>query len=130
MVNKLPPNGLPAEGVLLFHRLTCWHQNNPKTTLRRLGTRLKKLQLLKIVRPKIGEELTAPEELSPNTLYFPANNKGIKAVIRDIRNAFCHDSIRYDEESNQYIIRKNEKVKLDASFSLEAINELGIFFKK
>lgn len=125
-----PENELPPEGLEFFYKLTTWYEDNEKTKLHSLGSKIKKLNLLNIIRPEKGKKLSCRTSLSSNTIYLPVNNFGAKAIICNIRNAFCHHGINYNKDTQQYIIRRTEKIHIDASFSLDALSELSIFIKQ
>lgn len=131
MMDELPfpPNDLPPDGLIFFHKLTNWYENNKSAIFYNWGKKSKKLKKLQFVRPEKGEKLELPKELAKDTLYLPKFNYGAKKVIENIRHAFCHNGISYDKANKQYIIRETKKIHIDASFSLEAINELSVFFK-
>lgn len=130
-MNKFPfpPNDLPPDGLIFFHRLSNWYEANKSVKFYKWGEKSKKLNELHFTRPQRGEKLESPQQLAINTLYFPRFCYGAKDVIENLRHAFCHNGIIYDKDSNQYIIRRTKKIHIDASFSLDAIKELSIFFK-
>ena len=82
----------------------------------------KKLTLLNCNKPKKKEPLSVPDKLPENSLYVPTQSCG-RNVIYQLRNAFCHGSLKFDDNSKQYQIEFYNKKHIAGSFSLEAIQE-------
>ena len=122
----LPQCQLPDDGLRFIYRLSCWseYDKNNKAKLKKWSKAIKKPLKLKCLKPKTGIDFVIPEVSDTDTLYIPSQNYGIRQIIRHIRNAFCHNNVEYDEKTDQYIIRRTDKVKIAGSFSLPAIQEL------
>ncbi len=43
--------------------------------------------------------------------------------MRQLRNAFCHGSLEYDNQTGQYVIKFSDKKNIAGKFSIEAIRE-------
>ncbi len=121
---RLPQNTLPKDGLLLFYRITLWVERNNNRHVKLPGWKgtIKRLKLLHINKPKQGTPFIKPTQLEKDTLYVPTAYSGYN-VIKQLRNAFCHDSLRYDKRTNLYSIAPNKNVKIAGSFSLAAIEE-------
>lgn len=121
---RLPQNTLPEDGLLLFYRITLWVERNNNRHVKLPGWKgtIKRLKLLHINKPKQGTPFIKPTHLEKDTLYVPTGYSGYN-VIKQLRNAFCHDTLRYDKRTNQYSIVSNKNVKIAGSFSLAAIKE-------
>lgn len=125
----LPISNLPEEGLRFFHSLSNWVETSkivkPDIISWKRGKSL--LKTLTFIKPKQGEQLIQPKTLPDNTLYVPSHSSGLY-VIRQLRNAFCHNDIIYDAATNQYRINLTDKVKITGQFSLEAIEEFVSVF--
>ena len=116
---------LPEEGLRFFHGLANWLEKtkNEKKELPswKQGNRL--LTRLSCYKPKQGTPMVVPEKCNINTLYIPTRSCGLY-VLKQLRHAFCHNNLTYDEETSQYQINLTDNVKIAGSFSLEAVREL------
>lgn len=121
---RLPQNTLPEDGLLLFYRITLWVERNNNRHVKLPGWKdtIKRLKLLHINKPKQGTPFIKPTHLEKDTLYVPTGYSGYN-VIKQLRNAFCHDSLRYDKRTNWYSIASNKNVRIAGSFSFAAIKE-------
>lgn len=121
---RLPQNTLTEEGLLFFYRIILWVERNNNRHVKLPGWKdtIKRLKLLHINKPKQGTPFIKPTQLEKDTLYVPTAYSGYN-VIKQLRNAFCHDSLRYDKRTNLYSIAPNKNVKIACSFSLAAIGE-------
>ena len=116
---------LPEEGLRFFHGLANWlekaKKEKPQLPSWKKGNRL--LTRLSCYKPKQGTPLEVPEEYAINTLFLPTKSSGLYA-LQQIRHAFCHNNLTFDEETSQYRINLTDNVKIAGSFSLEAVREL------
>lgn len=121
---RLPQNTLPEDGLLFFYRITLWVERNSfrGTKLPNWKKTVKQLKQLRTSKPKQGELFMVPAYPNTDTLYVPIGYSGYQAIAQ-LRNVFCHDSLRYDKRTNQYSIASNKHVKIAGSFSLAAIKE-------
>lgn len=121
---RLPQNTLTEEGLLFFYRIILWVERNNNRHVKLSGWKdtIKRLKLLHINKPKQGTPFIKPTQLEKDTLYVPTAYSGYN-VIKQLRNAFCHDSLRYDKRTNLYSIAPNKNVKIAGSSSLAAIEE-------
>ncbi len=126
---RLPQNTLTEEGLLFFYRIILWVERNNNRHVKLPGWKdtIKRLKLLHINKPKQGTPFIKPTQLEKDTLYVPTAYSGYN-VIKQLRNAFCHDSLRYDKRTNLYSIAPNKNVKIAGSFSLAAIEEFVTAF--
>lgn len=121
---RLPQNTLSEDGLLFFYRIILWVERNNNRHVKLPGWKdtIKRLKLLHINKPKQGTPFIKPTQLEKDTLYVPTGYSGYN-VIKQLRNAFCHDSLRYDKRTNWYSIASNKNVRIAGSFSLAAIKE-------
>lgn len=121
---RLPQNTLPEDGLLFFYRITLWVERNSfrDTKLPNWKKIVKQLKRLRTRKPKQGEPFTAQAYPETDTLYVPTGYSGHQAIVQ-MRNVFCHDSLRYDKRTKQYSIALNKHVKIAGSFSRAAIEE-------
>lgn len=82
----------------------------------------KKLTLLKCNNYKQKNEFQDSMILTDNCLFVLKSSFGLN-VITQLRNAFCHNDIRYNQISNQYHVGLTNKIKIAGTFKLEAIRE-------
>ena len=132
MESKTPitPSVLPEEGLRLFHGLTNWIETwkvcHPESLAWKKGKR--HLTKAKYIKPKKGEDLEVPILMPDNTIYLPLNSSACD-LPRNIRNAFCHDDLTYDESTQQYEIKLTDKVHIGGKFTLGAIEEfVNVYF--
>lgn len=125
----IPLSNLPEDGLRFFHGLTNWIQqskyNKPSVTKWRNGHKaLSKLNCVKLSSKNSIPDIT---NIGDNTLYVPSYSHGL-FVLCHIRNAFCHDDIKYDNTTGQYSIALTPNVKIAGRFSLESIKEFVDIF--
>lgn len=121
---------LPEEGLRFFHGLANWVETwkkcKPKYESWKKGKR--HLTKAKYIKPKKGEDLEVPILMPCNTIYLPLNSSACD-LLRNIRNAFCHNDLSYDESTQQYQIKQTDKVHIGGKFTLEAIEEfVNVYF--
>lgn len=123
-IPELKESDLPADGLRFFHGLCNWVEEAKGSKMQFInwGKGEKKLSLINCIKPQKGEKFSVPDELSGNTLYVPISMSGLKAIIQ-LRHAFCHADLKYDEKSNQYRMELTDKVHIAGQFSLAAIRE-------
>lgn len=117
-------SNLPDDGLRLFHGLVNWVEQ-AKTTKPKLikwKTGQKQLKGLQCIKPKQNENLDVPAAMSPNTLYVPISLDGKKA-LKQLRHAFCHGSLTYDEVTQDYRIEYTDSKHIAGRFTLESIYE-------
>lgn len=121
---SLSQDTLPEDGLLFFYRITLWVERNSfrDTKLPNWKKTVKQLTTLRTSKPKQGEPFMVPACPETDTLYVPTRYSGHQAIAQ-LRNVFCHDSLRYDKRTKQYSIAPNKHVKIAGSFSLAAIKE-------
>lgn len=118
---------IPADGLSFFHGLCNWIEHPGVSKLVSWKCAQKSLSKLTCIKSKLGEQVKAPKKLPNNTLYVPSYTGG-RNLFKYLRNAFCHNSIKYDASTKQYRIAPSDKVKIAGQFSLEAIKELESAF--
>ena len=108
-VSTLTLSDIPEDGLRLFHGISNWVEQAKTTKSKLIGWRKgqKCLTTLNCIKPKQNESLKVPENLPENTLYVPINFSGM-AVIRHLRNAFCHNDV-YLQPYQQNIKLKKTK---------------------
>ena len=118
----IPISNLPEDGLRFFHSLSNWVEasktTKPHVASWRKGQRL--LKQLTCIKPKQGKQIVLPETMPDNTLYVPSNSHAY-FILRQLRHAFCHNGIIYDETTKQY--KLTDKTKITGQFTLEAIIE-------
>lgn len=117
-------NNIPEEGLRFFHSLSNWVEQAKGTHPAIINWKKGQKQLSKIecIKPKNSGPIIVPRVLPKNTLYIPITSGGL-SVIRQLRHAFCHNDLTYDEVSKQYEIKQTKQVKIAGRFSLDAIME-------
>ena len=117
-------SNLPEEGLQFFHGLANWVEatKSLKISLIEWKKGQKKLTLLNCFKSKPNEPLLVPEDLPENSLYIPNWISGRK-TISQLRHAFCHGKLEYEEKTKLYRITPSDRVKIAGSFSLETIQE-------
>lgn len=120
----LPVSNFPEEGLRFFHSLSNWVEQSKSSKPKLINWEHghKRLTKLKCIKPKQWEQIQLPGVLPWNTLYVPWNSCGYY-VICQLRHAFSHDNLVYDEKTGQYRIELTDKVKIAGRFSLDAIKE-------
>lgn len=123
-IPELKESDLPVEGLRFFHGLSNWVEGVKGSKLKLTGWEngQKKVTFLNCIKPKPKEKRNVPMQLPENTLYVPTWSSG-KYVISQLRHAFCHADLKYDEKSNQYRMELTDKVHIAGRFSLDAIRE-------
>ena len=89
----------------------------------------KGLSHLKCIKSKHGKKVEEPQIIQNDTLYIPFYSSGI-FVLRQLRNAFCHNALKYESSARQYRISLTDKVKITGRFSLKGINDFFNAFLK
>lgn len=120
----LPLSNMSYEGLRFFHSLSNWvaQYKKPKPHLKEWKQGQKHLTKLKCIKPPQKKPANIPSELPENTLYVPTSSSGLTVIIQ-LRNAFCHNNIKYDETRNEFEIAKTKHVSIAGRFSLDAIIE-------
>lgn len=122
---ELPQNSLPSKDIEFFYRITMWAQKFKETQIE--GAKWKDVEkscsLIQFIKPKSGEKLSIPDEIASGTMYLPLQS-GSKTILRDIRNAFCHDALVYDAEKEEYLIEPNKHTKIAGKFTIKGIQEM------
>lgn len=117
-------SNLPEDGLRLFHGLANWVEQakttKPKLICWKKGH--KQLKSLNCIKPKQNEKFEVPATMSPNTLYVPIHMSGMD-VLKGLRNAFCHNSLIYDEVNKDYRIAYTDSKHIAGRFTLESIYE-------
>ena len=123
-VSTLTLSDIPEDGLRLFHGISNWVEQAKTTKPKLIGWRKgqKCLTTLNCIKPKQNESLKVPENLPENTLYVPINFSGL-AVIRHLRNAFCHNGLTYNKIKGDYMIKHTGQKSISGRFSIDAINE-------
>ena len=132
MESKTPitPSVLPEEGLRFFHGLTNWVEQCKacKTKYESWKKGQRYVTKAKYIKPKKGEELVVPIPMPCNTIYLPLSSSA-RDLLRNVRNAFCHNDLTYDESTQQYQIKQTDKVHIGGKFSLEAMVEfVNVYF--
>ena len=127
----IPISNFPKEDLRLFHGIANWVEesknNKPKLISWRKG--IQQVKNLSCQKPKQKEKLKIPEIIPDNTLFIPVYMGG-KDVIKQIRHAFCHAALSYDENSKDYTIKVSPHIKIAGKFTVQAIKEfIGIFLQ-
>lgn len=117
-------SNLPEDGLRFFHGLSNWVESvkGLKLELIEWKNGNKKLTLLNCIKSKQKKPLCIPDDLPENSMYVPCQYSG-RQVISQLRHAFCHGNLKYDDKSEQYNINLTDKVHIAGKFSLEAIRE-------
>lgn len=120
----LPKCNIPTDGLCFFYRLMNWVEQQKKSKLHLIGwkTGQKLLTKLTCIKFKADGISIMPKAMADNTLYVPISSSGIY-VIRQLRHAFCHNALSYDESTGLYEIEMTKHVKISGKFSLDAIEE-------
>ena len=123
-IPKMTDSNLPEDGLRFFHGLSNWVENVKGLKLKLIEWENGQKELIRLTcfKPKRKEPFSVPSILPKNSLYVPTWIYGLK-VIFQLRNAFCHSNLVYDENSKQYVIKLTDKTKIAGQFSLEAIRE-------
>lgn len=123
-VHNMEESNLPEDALRFFHGLSNWVESSKKRGLKLIGWKdgQKKLSKIHCIKPKKNEPLIVPPKMEDNTLYIPTKSGGLN-VISNIRHAFCHNGLSYDQNTDQYKIDLTDKVHIAGRFSLEAIKE-------
>lgn len=123
-IPKLRESNLPEDGLRFFHGLSNWVESikGKRLSLIEWKKGQKSLTKLKCTKPKQKESLVIPLEMEENNLYMPTWSCGL-SVIRQLRNAFCHGRLKYDENSCQYQIDGSDEKHIAGRFSISAIRE-------
>lgn len=118
-IPEMVESNLPEEGLRFFYGLSNWVESvkGQKFHLIEWGDGQKKLTLLKCYKPKKKRPLSIPEELPKNSLYVPSWCSG-RNVISQLRNAFCHGNLKFNDKSKQYSIEFLDKKHIAGKFSL------------
>lgn len=127
---SLPITPIPEDGLKFFYGIIIWAEmpKGQKLKLKAWKKGTKGLSKLTCIKPNQGQPLTVPSQLAINTIYVPFRSSA-KFVLTQIRNAFCHNGITYDETTSIYEISKTTKVHIAGKFSLDAMKEfVSIFF--
>lgn len=120
--NFLPVCSLPDDALKLFFRITIWSEANKqvKKNTVKWGKGIKELNELSCKKLSAKEKFLVLKSMERNTLYVPKSYSA-KDVIRQLRNAFCHNYISYKDKN--YTITPNKLIHIGGSFSLDAIEE-------
>lgn len=120
----LPKCNIPEDGLCFFYCLMNWVEQQKKSKLHLIGWKKGQKFLTKLICIKFKPDgiSTIPKTIAENTLYVPISSSGIY-VIRQLRHAFCHNALSYDESTGLYEIEMTEHVKISGKFSLDAIVE-------
>jgi len=98
----IPLSEIPEGDLRFFHGLSNWVEesktSNPHLMSWKKG--VKALTKLTFIKPKKGKKINCSDNLLSNTLYVPQNSSG-KYVFRQLRNAFCHNGLKYDNITKQ-----------------------------
>lgn len=125
-VNSIPISRIPEEGLRFFHGLSNWVEqyktSKSKPYIMTWEDGRKVLTKLKCVKPEHNNSIELPGILPCNTIYVPSFSSGFY-VLSQLRHAFCHNDLVYDEATGQYRITLTDKVKIAGQFSLAAIEE-------
>lgn len=123
-IPKITESELPEEGLRFFHGLSNWVESTKGAKLQLIEWKKgqKQLSLLNSYKPKQKEPLSVPKDLLNNSLYVPNWSSG-RYVISQLRHAFCHGNMKYDDKSEQYLIDLTDNVHITGKFTLEAIRE-------
>ena len=127
--DSIPLSNLPEDGLRFFHGLTNWVQQTKCNKLNTIkwGKGHKALFKLHCIKLTKGDSIPDVTNIGSDTLYVPNYSSGL-FVLRQIRNAFCHDDIEYDNTTGQYQIALTSEVKISGRFSLESIKEFAAIF--
>lgn len=125
----LPKCNIPTDGLFFFYRLMNWVEQQKRSKLHLIGWKIgqKLLRKLNCAKFKPDEIRTIPKAVAENTLYVPISSSGIY-VIRQLRHAFCHNALSYDESTGLYEIEMTEHVKISGKFSLDALEEFVLTY--
>lgn len=117
-------SNLPEDGLRLFHGLANWVEQAKKAKPQLICWKKgqKQLKSLRCIKPKQNEKLEVPATMSPNTLYVPISMDG-KNALKQLRHAFCHKSLTYDEITQDYRIEYTDSKHIAGRFTLESIYE-------
>ncbi|MDO4319345.1 MAG: hypothetical protein Q4C34_02100 [Bacteroidales bacterium] len=116
-------SNIPEEGLCFFHTLANWVEEKKKgCKLIKWKTGQEKLKKLTCIRIKQNAIVDITLDMQAETLYVPAR-MGALFVIKQIRHAFCHNNIKYDDKTGEYIIMRTNKVKIAGRFTLDALKE-------
>lgn len=117
-------SSLPEDGLRLFHGLSNWVEKAKTSKPKLIGWKdgIKQLTLLNCVKLTRVEPMNIPATLAANTLYVPKKYCG-QDVFRQLRHAFCHNGLSYNQKAQQYEITITPQINITGRFSKEAIEE-------
>lgn len=117
----LPNCELNKNALNMFYRITLWVENNKNCKLqtKKLADAKKQFSSINVIK----DVSTVPNPMARNTLYVPRNYSG-KDILKQLRNAFCHNGIKYNSNKRQYEILKSKHIKISGSVSFKAIVNL------
>lgn len=123
--------GLPNDMVQTLSDILSWVEADKQEKQNVLPSRKarKSLSGVEIVRKKKIEVPQSPDSTQPNTLYVPLTYPGWQ-ILRQIRNAFAHNALSYDNDSNQLIISRNKHVEISGMISSSGLKNLFFAFVK
>lgn len=123
-ISSLPLSNIPEDGFRFFHGLSIWVEQSKKLKPHFINWKkgIRHLTKLTCIKPKRGEKNEVPQSFPCDTLYVPSSSFAL-SVFCQLRHSFCHNDLKYDEETKQYRIDLTDKVKIAGQFSLDAIKE-------
>lgn len=123
----LPHVSIPDEVLQLFYRITVWSESDriskSKIKLKGWKNAIKGQNIIKCIKFKEVSEIPHQSNIVNNTLYVPSYSSS-RYVLRQLRNVYCHNALKYENQSNQIMITRNDHVKICGSLSIEALKEL------
>ena len=117
-------SNLAEEGLRFFHSLANWVELAKTCKPKLIGWEKGKKHLtqLTVIKPKQKETLVVPTTISGNTMYVPTYMSAMD-ITRQLRNAFCHNGLTYNDKTAEYSIERSGKVKIAGRFTLDALKE-------
>ncbi len=117
-------SSIPQDGLRFFHGLSNWVEQSKVSRPHLIGWKKGQKQLVKLkcIKPRQKESFVAPSVVPDNSIYVPISSCGM-FVIKNLRHAFCHNDLTYDETTKQYEVKETGQVKIAGRFSLDAIKD-------